>query len=179
MVVLGSGGHTAEMLSLACKLDPTVYRPRCYVVGQTDALGRSKAAAAEQKYVKPAGASSSPEWSVRSLPRSREVGQSYLSSVWTTVKASWAALGVVWQEAPELVLANGPGTCIPICLAVFLLRLLGRDSKVIYVESIARVAKLSLSGWILYNSRLTDAVFVQWPELQAKYPRSIYAGRVF
>ena len=57
--------------------------------------------------------------------------------------------------------------------------MLGRDSKVIYVESIARVAKLSLSGWILYNSHLTDAVFVQWPELQAKYPRSIYAGRVF
>ena len=50
-----AGGHTAEMLSLACKLDLTVYRPRCYVVGQTDALGRSKAAAAEQKYVKPAG----------------------------------------------------------------------------------------------------------------------------
>ena len=58
-------------------------------------------------------------------------------------------------------------------------RVLGRDSKVVYVESIARVAKLSLSGWILYNSHLTDAVFVQWAELQAKYPRSIYAGRVF
>ena len=60
-----------------------------------------------------------------------------------------------------------------------LCRLLGRDSKVVYVESIARVAKLSLSGWILYNSCLVDAIFVQWPELAAKYPGSIYAGRVF
>lgn len=50
---------------------------------------------------------------------------------------------------------------------------------VVYVESIARVAKLSLSGWLLYSSGLADAIFVQWPELQAKYPHSIYAGRVF
>ncbi|KAL0051416.1 hypothetical protein WJX82_007065 [Trebouxia sp. C0006] len=83
----------------------------------------------------------------------------------------------MWEEAPGLVLVNGPGTCIPICLAAFLLRLLGRNCMVVYIESIARVAKLSLSGWLLYSSGLADAIFVQWPELQAKYPHSIYAGR--
>lgn len=77
------------------------------------------------------------------------------------------------------VLVNGPGTCIPICLAAFLLRSLGRNCRVVYVESIARVATLSLSGWLLYSSGLADAIFVQWPELQAKYPHSTYAGRVF
>jgi len=60
-----------------------------------------------------------------------------------------------------------------------LCRLIGRNCMVVYVESIARVAKLSLSGWLLYSSGLADAIFVQWPELQAKYPHSIYAGRVF
>lgn len=179
MVVLGSGGHTAEMLALASKLDKTVYQPRCYVVGHTDSLGSVKAAAAEKPVTPQVQDTTNLNWSVRNLPRSREVGQSYLTSVWTTMKASYAAVGVVWQEAPGLVLVNGPGTCIPICLAAFLLRLLGRDSKVVYVESIARVAKLSLSGWILYNSCLVDAIFVQWPELAAKYPGSIYAGRVF
>ena len=60
-----------------------------------------------------------------------------------------------------------------------LCRLLGRNCRVVYVESIARVATLSLSGWLLYSSGLADAIFVQWPELQAKYPHSTYAGRVF
>ena len=42
------GGHTAEMLALAGRLDKERYKPRCYVVGQTDSLGPAKAAAAEQ-----------------------------------------------------------------------------------------------------------------------------------
>ena len=42
-----AGGHTAEMLALASQLDRDKFRPRCYVIGDTDALGPSKAAAAE------------------------------------------------------------------------------------------------------------------------------------
>ncbi|KAL0021265.1 hypothetical protein WJX79_001676 [Trebouxia sp. C0005] len=96
------------MLALAGRLDKERYKPRCYVVGQTDALGPAKAAAAEQ-------------------------------SLSTHITASYAAVGVVWVEAPDLVLVNGPGTCIPICLAVFLVRMLGRNCRVVYVESIARI----------------------------------------
>jgi beta-1,4-N-acetylglucosaminyltransferase len=57
------------------------------------------------------------------------------------------------------------------------LRLMG--CSLIYIESIARVHRLSLSGKILYHLRLSDSLLVQWPELQAKYPRAHYAGRVF
>lgn len=57
--------------------------------------------------------------------------------------------------------------------------LLWADCRIVYVESIARVRKLSLSGAILYASRVADQFFVQWPELQARYPRSTYAGRLY
>jgi hypothetical protein len=53
------------------------------------------------------------------------------------------------------------------------------DCRILYVESIARVRKLSLSGYILYFSRMADQFFVQWPELQARFPRSTYAGRLY
>ena len=43
------------------------------------------------------------EWTVRSIPRSREVGQSYVTSVYTTLVACFAAMQVVWQEKPQLV----------------------------------------------------------------------------
>lgn len=47
------------------------------------------------------------------------------------------------------------------------------------MESIARVRKLSLSGNILYLSRMADRFLVQWRELQQRYPRSTYAGRLY
>lgn len=59
-------------------------------------------------------------------------------------------------------------------------RLLGlMDCRIVYVESIARVRKLSLSGLLLYASRLADLVLVQWPELQARYPRAVHVGRLY
>uniref|UniRef100_A0A3B1KET0 UDP-N-acetylglucosamine transferase subunit ALG14 n=1 Tax=Astyanax mexicanus TaxID=7994 RepID=A0A3B1KET0_ASTMX len=75
------------------------------------------------------------------------------------------------------VLCNGPGTCIPLCVAGLLLGILGlKRVLLVYVESICRVESLSLSGKILYH--LSDYFFVQWQPLQTKYPKSIYMGRI-
>lgn len=70
------------------------------------------------------------------------------------------------------------GTCIPICAAVLLFRVLGihSDSKIIFCESFARVQHLSLTGKILYY--LADEFVVQWPQLQHKYPLAKYLGVV-
>ncbi|XP_061489718.1 UDP-N-acetylglucosamine transferase subunit ALG14 homolog isoform X2 [Rhineura floridana] len=77
----------------------------------------------------------------------------------------------------SLVLCNGPGTCVPICVSALLLRMLGLKSVIIvYVESICRVENLSLSGKILY--RFSDYFIVQWPALKEKYPKSLYLGRI-
>ena len=40
---------------------------------------------------------------VKRIPRSREVGQSYLTSVWTTLVALFAAISIVWSHRPDLV----------------------------------------------------------------------------
>lgn len=75
------------------------------------------------------------------------------------------------------VLCNGPGTCVPLCVAALLLGLFGMKKVVIvYVESVCRVQTLSLTGKILYW--LADYFFVQWPSLRDKYPKSIYLGRI-
>lgn len=75
------------------------------------------------------------------------------------------------------VLCNGPGTCIPLCAAGLLLGILGlKRVLLVYVESICRVESLSLSGKILYH--FADYFFVQWKPLKAKYPKSVYIGRI-
>ncbi|KAM6455078.1 UDP-N-acetylglucosamine transferase subunit ALG14 isoform 2-T2 [Liasis olivaceus] len=81
------------------------------------------------------------------------------------------------KYSDSLVLCNGPGTCVPICISAFLLKILGlKKVTIVYVESICRVENLSLSGQILY--RFSDYFIVQWPALKEKYPKSLYLGRI-
>ena len=42
MIVLGSGGHTTEILRLSCSLREDVYRPRCYVIADSDATSEGR-----------------------------------------------------------------------------------------------------------------------------------------
>lgn len=68
---------------------------------------------------------------------------------------------LVWQHRPELLLLNGPGTCIPMLLAVFILRACRLiDCNIVYIESICRVVSLSLSGRIA--SVVADSLLLQW-----------------
>uniref|UniRef100_A0A7S0RKA0 UDP-N-acetylglucosamine transferase subunit ALG14 n=1 Tax=Chlamydomonas leiostraca TaxID=1034604 RepID=A0A7S0RKA0_9CHLO len=177
LVVLGSGGHTAEMLKVVEKLDRQRYTPRTYVAATTDTHSTRKAGELEKR-MSPDGKASDVE--LYAIPRSREVGQSYITSVFTTLRACLYAGMLVWKEAPDVIIANGPGTCIPICAAAYILRQLHvRWCEVVYVESIARVNKLSLSGKILYHSRIADLFLVQWESLVKRYPRAVFADRVY
>ncbi|KAI3918566.1 hypothetical protein MKX01_041886 [Papaver californicum] len=109
--------------------------------------------------------------------RSREVGQSYLTSIGTTLIALLHALLLMIKIRPQVILCNGPGTFFPLCVIAFLFKVLGiRWSSILYVESITRVKRLSLSGLLLYKLHIADLVFVQWPHLQKKYPRTRYVG---
>lgn len=182
MVVLGSGGHTAEMLTFLRSMRRQRYSPMVFVVAATDRMGAAKAVALWQHPSDqvPDSFEPSQHTEIETIQRSREVGQSYLTSVASTGTALFAALRIVWRHRPELLLVNGPGTCIPVCAAALMFRLLGfAKTRVVYVESIARVASLSLSGAILYHSRLASAFYVQWPALQRLYPRSAFQGRLY
>jgi len=111
------------------------------------------------------------------VPRAREVGQSYVSSIFTTLKAGRFTLQHVLTLLPDIVFANGPGTCVPVVFAAYLCRFLGlRQTAVIYSESFACVEHLSLSGRLLY--RFADRFTVQWPHLLKLCPRAEYAGRL-
>ncbi|XP_037078071.1 UDP-N-acetylglucosamine transferase subunit ALG14 homolog [Pollicipes pollicipes] len=114
LIVLGSGGHTAEMVALVSALDPARFRPRLYVAAAGDPLSGERALRADGG--PPA------EATVRTVPRSRRVGQGWLSSVLTSLVALVAAVRLVFVERPRVVLVNGPGTCVPVCLAALLMK---------------------------------------------------------
>ncbi|RRT54701.1 hypothetical protein B296_00032978 [Ensete ventricosum] len=51
--------------------------------------------------------------------RSREVGQSYIISIGTTLIATAHALWLVIRIRPQVIICNDPGTCIPLCASGF------------------------------------------------------------
>lgn len=170
-IVLGSGGHTAEM----CKINECIlknqqrqnlYSPLKFLVANSDTTSKEKLKTTMQQI----GYKIDESKDFIEIPRSREVGQSYISSIFTTLWSFLCCFQMVWRDCPRLVLCNGPGTCVPICLAAFLLRLVGRlskHSKIVFVESMCRVKSISLSGKILIY--FADLVVVQWPQLAIAY----------
>lgn len=179
LIVLGSGGHTAEMLNLLYVLQTERFKPRYYIAAATDNMSLQKAHVFEDSLLGKEALKEVGGAEFMQIYRSREVGQSYITSVGTTLVAIAHALWLMIKIRPQVILCNGPGTCIPLCVIAFLFKVLGiRWSSIFYVESIARVRKLSLSGLLLYKLHMADQLFVQWPQLKEKYPRAHYVGRL-
>ncbi|XP_049393771.1 uncharacterized protein LOC125858129 [Solanum stenotomum] len=179
LIVLGSGGHTAEMLNLLYVLQTERFKPRYYIAAATDNMSLQKAHVFEDSLLGKEALKGVGGAEFMQIYRSREVGQSYITSVGTTLVAIAHALWLMIKIRPQVILCNGPGTCIPLCVIAFLFKVLGiRWSSIFYVESIARVRKLSLSGLLLYKLHMADQLFVQWPQLKEKYPRAHYVGRL-
>ncbi|CAJ1932117.1 unnamed protein product [Sphenostylis stenocarpa] len=175
LIILGSGGHTAEMLNLLAVLQKERFNPRFYIAAATDNMSLQKAQLLESALAAENASRVTDTAQFMKIYRSREVGQSYITSVWTTLIAMVHALWLMIKIRPEVILCNGPGTCIPLCAIAFIFKVLGiRWSSIFYVESIARVRRLSLSGLLLYKLRMADQLFVQWPQLQRQYPLATY-----
>jgi beta-1,4-N-acetylglucosaminyltransferase len=169
LIVLGSGGHTTEMLFMTKHLHPGHYHPIHYCKATTDTTSRDRVST----MIKGANKNGMDhnEISIHDIPRSREVGQSYFSSFFSTVYALLFALLLVGRLRPKLLLCNGPGTCIPICVAALLYRILGISyCNIAFIESYCRVQTLSLTGKLLYHG--ADIFVVHWKELHEGYPDS-------
>lgn len=169
LVVLGSGGHTSEMLHMVKQLSNVKYSPISYVVAATDhtSVQRLEATKMPQQQSSP---NNNNKFTVHVIPRSREVGQSYASSLITTLYALVHSIVLVLRIRPALLLTNGPGTCVPIVLGCWILRILGWPCTIVFCESYCRVETLSLSGKLLYP--LVDCFLVHWESLHDKYPQS-------
>lgn len=172
LIILGSGGHTAEMLTLLQTALPTFPNAHVtYVNTYTDVHSLPRALAFHRTHFAHIKVDSV------SVPRAREVGQGLLSSVISSLKCISKVWQVVRGVKADVVLTNGPATgAIVGAVAVFHECLGGKGVKLIYIESLARVETMSISGRLMYC--IADRVLVQWPELLRRYPRAEFYGRL-
>jgi UDP-N-acetylglucosamine:LPS N-acetylglucosamine transferase len=80
-------------------------------------------------------------------------------------------IGIVFRERPHVIISTGAA---PGCICCFLAKLLG--AKVVWVDSITNVERISLSGRMIRP--VADLFLVQWPELAEKYHGVEYVGAI-
>ena len=76
-------------------------------------------------------------------------------------------LDLVRRRRVDSIISIGCSHAVPMLLAG---RMMGR--RTIYIESVTRADKLSITGQIVYHLRLARVFIVQWPRLQELYPSS-------
>ena len=81
------------------------------------------------------------------------------------------ALKLIWKERPTVMISTGAGVAVPF---FYLGRLMG--IKTIFLETLARIDDLSLSGKLIYP--VADHFLVQWADLARRYRKAVYAGKV-
>ena len=155
MIVLGSGGHTTQMIRITEMIHD--FFEFEYVVNDDDDKSIKK--------IKFSG-------DVHVIPRPRRVyDKSVMRSVFLTIHSLLKSFGIIMNSKSIGIVSAGPGLAVPLFIWASIFR-----KKRIFIESWSRINTKSTTGKICYY--LSDLFFVQWPELTKKYPKAIYAGRV-
>ena len=151
LFILGSGGHTREMMHILSLLKPG--QP-AFVYANSDALSKDRLSAIY------------PDAQFIPIVRARQVKQSYFTAIFTTLRAFLASFKIVRSVNPHILVTNGPGTALPLVMATFFLNMFHyTDCKIIFVESYCRIEKLSLTGKICRF--FVDEFIVNWPDIKA------------
>jgi UDP-N-acetylglucosamine:LPS N-acetylglucosamine transferase len=97
-----------------------------------------------------------------------ECNREHLLQVVQVFARCWKAMR---RERPDVVVSTGAAAG---CLCCLLGKLFG--ARVVWVDSITNVERLSLSGRMVRP--VADLCIVQWPELTRKYPGTQYVGNI-
>ena len=154
LVVLGDGGHTAEIVRLVEFLGPDY--DYAYLITTSDRISESKITIQGPIY-----------YTMRPRAKDDKVWRVAWKLIYSFCRAAW----LLYQIRPDVVLGSGPAVMVPTAL---LGKLAG--AKIIFIETASRVTALSLTGKIML--RAADLFFVQWEQLQKRHARAIFAGRL-
>ena len=146
--VASSGGHWEELMCLK----PIAQEHDTFYV--TEEGGQAKDSSLENIYLLP------------------QINRRQKDFLWRFLKLMVSAGKIMRREKPEFLVTTGALIAFPFCLYG---KLLG--TKVIYIESFARVSDRSLTGRLVYP--IADLFLVQWESLLELYPKAKYVGGIF
>lgn len=163
-ILLGSGGHTGELCEMLHNFKMERLSKMNVLITATDKTSESffrnyirRDHASEEKSILG-------KLNVYYLPRTNEVKQSKISSVFTTIRSLATSFILIVKSLLNTThfISNGPGTCVPIFYIFFLLKTIRlSNTKLIFIESWCRVKDLSLAGKLV--KPIVNEFIVHWP----------------
>ena len=87
------------------------------------------------------------------------------------LKVLLLSIAIIIRERPRVVMSTGAACG---CIVCFLGKLIG--AKIVWLDSITNIGKLSLSGRMVRH--IANLFLVQWPELAERYKDVEYVGAV-
>ena len=149
MFVCNSGGHLSEML----KLDKVINKYDYLLITEKTILTEKYKDIYNIKFVKYMSRKNIITYIFNGIIN-------IITSIYNIIKFN-----------PEIIISTG--ACIGAIYCV-LGKILGK--KIIYIESASRIDTLSGTGKVIY--KIANKFYVQWEELEQKYNKSEYIGRL-
>jgi beta-1,4-N-acetylglucosaminyltransferase len=151
LLVCSSGGHLLQLLALREVWEP--FRHSWVTFDKSDAGSLLKSEPVVHAYG----------------PTNRNMGLVAAANLVRNLRLAWRLLGSL---RPAVILTTGAGVAVPFA---WIGRL--RGAKVVYLESLTRIDRPSLSCRLIRP--VSDRMYVQWPELRDALRGARYAGTVF
>ena len=84
------------------------------------------------------------------------------------------SLYICIMEKPDVIISTGVLATIPMLFIGHAFH-----KKVIYIESFAKINSPTQTGKLIYNKKIADRFYVQWPDMLKIYPDAIYKGGIY
>ncbi|KAG9256169.1 oligosaccharide biosynthesis protein Alg14 like-domain-containing protein [Emericellopsis atlantica] len=182
LFVLGSGGHTKEMLMMMDDGQASFAGiHRRYMVSRGDDMSLHHLEEFESRIGLEYDAAETGTYDVRTVTRARRVHQPLITTPFSALLSLCNIIfGVLLsspsagtQRYPTIIFSNGPANGLFVALAVHLLKMAhvipeGKCAFV-YIESWARISTLSLTGKLLHYTGMADGFAVQHQPVALRY----------
>lgn len=180
LYVLGSGGHTTEMVAMIkLGFKPNKNQHRRYIITHGDMHSQNRENDLENMIHRSCPDGSAGTHDTFIVTRARKVYQSYLTSVYTSLRCALDILAALTKipaqragkpnaadfKFPHVIVTNGPGTGFIVGLMAHILKVLylvPQDRlKIVFVETWARTHNLGLTGKLFQWTGIADLFVVQ------------------
>lgn len=186
MFILGSGGHTTEMLRMI-ELSVKEYQQmhRRYVVTSGDNHSLHRATVLEDNLTEKFASKNLNKgtWDAVHISRARKVHQSFWTTPFTSLLCLFDIFVMLMSQPeerqlsafnyPGVIVTNGPGSGFLVCAMAFILKMAGvvpvDRMRVVFVESFTKVDSLSLTGKLFHWTNIADTFVVQHEPVAQRY----------
>ncbi|KAK8107441.1 uncharacterized protein PG998_009454 [Apiospora kogelbergensis] len=189
----GSGGHTGELLQMLANSPPGDNIHRTWVICHGDETSRHKIIAWEAE--RKSGKSLARGYDIAMIRRARNVFQPWVTVPVSAIQCAcdiyrvlnrgyphWLGQGnqggplgelMPGKGYPQVFVTNGPGTGLIIAGVAWIMKMLwllpASSCKVLFIESIARVKSLSLTGKLFYYTGIATRMVTQHKPVGERY----------